>query len=118
MLEHIETQELLCITIGEFHRVLECGGLLEIVVPDFEKAIIKWVNGDEPYRWGFGLTTIFGNQKHPGQYHYTGFSKQRLRKLISTYGFDIIRIENQDNRHKRDRRFIPKGDISLGAVKI
>jgi predicted SAM-dependent methyltransferase len=115
-LEHIPHDKLFD-TLEEFYRVLRINGNLIIICPDFEKVIKSWLKGDYFYRYGLGHDMIFGNQLHDGQHHYTGFTKKRLSDILYQFGFDVIEIKNQDNRHKRDRKAIPLGDIYVKAIK-
>jgi len=101
----------------EFSRVLKSGGELEIICPDFERAMKRWLAGDYEYRWNFGITTLFGKQTNMGQFHYNGFTIPRLKRLLPQYGIRILEIKNQPNRHKRDSRYIKNGDIYLKGKK-
>jgi hypothetical protein len=40
---------------------------------------------------------LFGNQAHPGDFHYTGFTEQTLMTYILSAGFDIDTFIERDN---------------------
>lgn len=103
--------------LKEWARVIHSGGILEIMCPDMEKAMRRWLKGDFHYRWGFGITTLFGKQTNKGHFHYNGFTKKLFEKILPRRGFVIDIIRNQPNKHKRDRRLIPDGDIYVRAVR-
>jgi len=116
VIEHISSPDL-DRTLKEFARVLKRGGKLILICPDFEKHLRRWLDGDYTYRWGFGLKMILGYQTHKGQFHTNGFTLKRFRKMLPSYGFEVKVLENRDNKYKRDRAFVPKGDIHVEAIK-
>lgn len=116
IIEHIGIHDL-DKTLKEFARVLKKGGKLIIICPDFEKHLKRWLDGDAKYRWGFGLKMLLGYQTHEGQFHKNGFTIKRFKHLLPSYGFNIIEIRNQQNKYRRDREFVPNGDIYVEAIK-
>ena len=115
-IEHFDRNDLPNI-LTEWARVLHRDGILKITCPDLERAMKRWLEGDYTYRWGFGITTIFGKQTTPGQYHYNGFTRKHFETLLPKFGFVIDIIRNQPNRHKRDSGYIRNGDIYVKAVR-
>lgn len=116
VIEHFDRSDLPNI-LTEWARVLHQGGALEIICPDLERAMTRWLEGDYTYRWGFGITTIFGKQTTPGQYHYNGFTQDYFVAMLPRFGFLIDVIRNEPNRHRRDSGYIRNGDIYVKAVR-
>lgn len=77
--------------LREWNRVLKPGGNIYISVPDFDSAVKLYLN--------FGLTEwlryhLWGDQKHPLNYHYTCFTFATLAKDLMDAGFkDIKRVK-------------------------
>jgi ubiquinone/menaquinone biosynthesis C-methylase UbiE len=118
MIEHIE-QFNLDKLLNEFNRVLKSGGILEIVCPDLEVALRKFLESSYHFRWTFGIRRIFGFQrKEKGDVHYSGWTKERFRKVLPEFGFRILEIRNQPSRFRRDERMWPNGDLYVKAVKL
>lgn len=75
--------------LGEFYRVIKNGGRVEVVVPDLISVLETFLRRPEEERWGFPLMTIFGQQTNPGEFHKTGFSKERLATMLRDAGFHV-----------------------------
>ena len=110
----------------EMRRALKSGGVLALSVPDFEEACRMWLaasddwkeffrNDDEAIRqqhwfgtysaaldnrWGYLITTFFGNQNGQGMYHRNAYSEGKLRAIARQLGFTVAKCE----------RFLWKGD--------
>lgn len=54
MIEHLTLDEFNA-ALNEWYRVLRVGGKVEIRCPNFELYVREWLNGDETYRWGWGI---------------------------------------------------------------
>jgi predicted SAM-dependent methyltransferase len=77
-LEHISKFAIIP-TLQEWHRLLKPGGRMQIVVPDLEWAVAFWLKmKDTAWATGWPLDTIYGHQKHEGEYHKTGFTPKIL----------------------------------------
>jgi predicted SAM-dependent methyltransferase len=79
-LEHVSKFKVIP-TIREWHRLLQVGGLLYLVVPDLKWAVKFWLeiaemDSSEATTWPMDI--IFGHQKHEGEYHKTGFTEKIL----------------------------------------
>ena len=99
----------------EAKRVLKVGGALVISVPDFEELCRLWLaasddwreffrNDDEAIRqehwfgtysaamdnrWGYLITTFFGNQNGRGMYHRNAYSEGKVRAIARRLGFTV-----------------------------
>jgi len=89
MLEHLgkfEVPE----ALKEWHRILTPTGKLRLNLPDLEWAARQWLDLPEDSRWGWPLDTLFGLQTHPGEYHKTGFTADRIEKILRRVGFQDV----------------------------
>jgi predicted SAM-dependent methyltransferase len=87
ILEHFPMDRTLSV-LKEWQRVLKPGGHLYVSVPDFHRAV-------EMYQ-KHGLTEwlrfhLWGDQKHPLNYHYTCFTFATLAKDLLDAGFHGIK---------------------------
>ncbi len=91
MLEHLSKHEVMDVLV-EWNRVLKPTGKVEIVVPDLPWCLEQWLRLPEQARWDWALDTIFGLQNHPGGFHKTGFSGDRLHHLLKEAGFQWVKV--------------------------
>lgn len=94
-LEHISKADLIP-TLREWNRLLVPSGRLQVLVPDLEWAVKWWL--DHQFDTGWSLDIIFGHQKHDGEYHKTGFSKDSITEWVrsslnETVKWKVHRIE-------------------------
>jgi len=97
--------------LENWYKILKPDGVLFLSLPDLELSIIKVLDPtltESDYLWY--LYTIFGyqtdtnnldytNMDHPideGQFHLSGYTKQRLSTLLKNIGFEITTIFNYD----------------------
>lgn len=78
--------------LKEWNRVLRKGGRLYISVPDFDVAVKLYQQ--------FGLTEwlrfhLWGDQKHPLNYHYTCFTFASLASDLIDAGFSDVKRVNE-----------------------
>lgn len=90
-IEHSKTEDVL----REWYRVLKPGGKIRITVPDMERVYDKWINDDSLDSYWY--RAIWGWQRWDGDYHYTGFTRQKISRLFKKVEFGKIVIGN----HKR-----------------
>lgn len=118
MMEHLRYHEI-CDTLTEFSRVLENGGKLEIRVPDFEVYAALFLERGWDWKSTWGLRYIFGYQRRTGDYHFTGWWKERFREVLPQYGFKIAKMKNINTRQpKGNAQFVKNGDILCVAIKV
>ena len=55
-------------------------------------------------RWGYLITTFFGNQNGEGQYHKNAYSKGKIYRMLGKIGFFVELIE--EFRWKVDRDYM------------
>jgi len=103
----------------ECFRLLKKGGKLRIEVPDMEWLCKQFLEAEDDFksfyqvgavdhyfgnnksieqRWGMITTHFFGNQNGGGQFHYNGYTKQKLMKIATLVGFsscEVIKIMNK-----------------------
>lgn len=105
--EHFERTSA-CAFMASWNSWLKKDGILHIEVPDFENSFKKNFSllNREKFE-GVGLRHIFGSQEASWAVHYEGYSKKRLGKLFSAFGFDVIFV-NQYN-YKRTFNIEVKG---------
>lgn len=60
-------------TLKEWERVLKFGGRAQIIVPDLVWCCL-WAARHPNRAWG--LDVVYGNQKHEGEFHKTGFTPE------------------------------------------
>lgn len=89
-LPHRETPKLL----RECFRVLVPGGKLTIKVPNLEEVLKNFLSLPENKRWDEAWEWIYGSQTREGQYHNTGFTKERLEFLLRDVGFIHIAMKS------------------------
>lgn len=103
----------------ECFRVLKKGGKLRVETPDMEwlcKVFVENVddfksfyqvgavdhyfgNGKSvEHRWGILTTHFFGNQNGEGQFHYNGYTKQKLEKIMELIGFTSCEVQKIFNK--------------------
>lgn len=99
LLEHLSRLECLR-ALKEWYRVLKPNGKLIIEVPNLIKHMDVFLKSDYKERWeiasgGFNhglIQAIYGLGGKKGQYHKTGFDKQRLKNLLEEHNFFNIKV--------------------------
>lgn len=88
ILEHLKNDDV-PLAMKQVFRVLKSGGEWELEVPDLIWVLQDFLATEESGRWGWKLQTVFGLQNHEGEFHRTGFSLERMQKMIKDVGFNI-----------------------------
>ena len=103
LLEHIPPWNTLK-TLQEWHRVLKPGCTIQIEVPDLERIYEDWlVKGTLTEH--DAIENIYGGNKKPGkaykaQDHLTGFTFDRLTRMMAQAGFEeFVRLEHDTYHH-------------------
>lgn len=87
VLEHFGHHQIADV-LAEWVRVLKCGGILKVAVPDFAK-IAKWYREDRP---SLQLQSyIVGGQTDEYDYHKSVFDKVHLERCLKAAGLRNIR---------------------------
>ena len=71
---HVDTMKVL----KEWSRVMVKGGILEVSVPDFKRAIELSSDGVSPWVENF----LMGDQGYKTAFHYSIFDEKKLRKCL------------------------------------
>jgi predicted SAM-dependent methyltransferase len=108
VLEHLSKHEVLPI-LREWNRILKTTGMVEIIVPDLPWCMKQWLRLPDSARWEWALDTIFGLQDHPGEFHKTGFSTDRLRQLLVEAGFERIEVSTRFDHGMQSIRALAYG---------
>jgi predicted SAM-dependent methyltransferase len=104
---------------NECSRLLKPGGVLICETPDLEWLCKSFVENKDDFkefykvgetdhyfgngksiehRWGILTTHFFGNQNGDGQFHYNGYTKEKLMQISKLLGFtscDVTKIFNK-----------------------
>lgn len=89
-LEHVSKYAVVP-TLQEWRRVLKSGGKLQLQVPDLQWAVMNWL-ANPTTEWNMDI--IFGNQRHEGEYHKTGFTMEILAMYFNIVGgFKVHKME-------------------------
>lgn len=89
-MEHLSKFEVVP-TLREWNRVLKVGSAVQMILPDLEWCVWWWLT-HQTVDWD--LDIIFGNQKHEGEFHKTGFTPTIIKKYLDVAGgYSINKIE-------------------------
>ncbi len=94
MIEHIPHREVGPM-LDEWRRVLVEGGTIIIECPNFDETVREYLAGNEAR-----LYNIYGLQRNKGDYHYFGYSPERLRRLLEDHGFRDCILEEPTDFHR------------------
>ena len=121
----------------EVARVLKPGGLLHLSTVDFEMTVKQWLETKDDWkdfyrndqeailsqhwfgtytyeptnRWGYLVTTLYGNQNGAGQFHTNCYSEAKLRAICEKINIEVVLIERFQWKGDRDHM------LSLTATK-
>lgn len=106
-LEHVSKFDVIP-TLKEWNRVLKPGGKLQIIVPDLEWAVRFWLDYiDKPDATGWPMDIIFGNQKHEGEFHKTGFTPKIMWQYFHLSGMWFVhKIDYYEPVLEEDNEFV------------
>ena len=85
--------------IRSWRRILKHGGIIVLECPDFEGVCKEFLKADEEGKWVSYRKTwhsiiehFYGNQKTLYQYHKNGFTRNRLKSILTSVGFRDIQF--------------------------
>lgn len=91
MIEHLP-REVFLKALKNWYYILIPGGKLIIELPDFDKAVQEYLEGNEER-----LNNIFGLHRFKGDTHHYGYNLKRLKQILIQNGFrDIVGLEPTD----------------------
>jgi len=88
-LEHIP-QHMVIPTLTEWKRVIKPDCIITIRVPNLEWCVRRWLQTKST---GWDMAIIYGNQKHDGEYHRTGFTTGIMIRYLVQVGLVLIKQE-------------------------
>ncbi len=97
VLEHFPVEELRRVVLPRWASLLEDGGKLVSVVPDVETMIAERVAGRMPFE-DF-IEVMYGGQEYEGDFHFSGFSKETLSRLLEDAGLEDIKVIEEGRRN-------------------
>ena len=100
-LEHVAKAQV-PVTLKEWYRVLQPGGVLILRIPDLEWCC-KWFL--EHPTTGWDMDVIFGNQQHGGEFHKTGFTLRIAMQYLLDAGFLIMKYEELKTHAQKTMSF-------------
>ena len=81
--------------LRDVYRVLRCGGIFVIRVPDLEE-IARFTFLNPGYDDFIQISYwIFGGQDYPENTHKAGFTKPSARRLLEDIGFRVLEVRNE-----------------------
>jgi predicted SAM-dependent methyltransferase len=97
VLEHFPVEELRRVVLPRWTSLLEDGGKLVAVVPDVETMVAERAAG----RMSFDdfVEVMYGGQEYEGDFHYSGFSKERLTHLLEEAGLEDVKVIQEGRRN-------------------
>ncbi len=111
--EHFERMSA-CAFLASWNSWLKVGGILDIEVPDFEMTIKKNFSLLSSGKYeGVGLRHIFGSQEASWAVHYEGYSKNRLKKIVTAFGFEVLEIKQTTYKRTFNIEIICKKSKSI-----
>lgn len=100
VIEHVPDADVV-LALKSCRRALRPGGTLELYTPDLPWVMRRFLRAQsQGEKWSLWLRHIFGEQTRDGQFHYTGFSTQRMVTCLTAAGFRQITVR----RAKRKER--------------
>lgn len=97
----------------EVYRVLQPNGIVFIEVPNFIeicKLIVKATESKNPEVLRIWTTSVYGKNRHAGDKHYWGFSKDLLKTDLEKNGFKVeFPTEMISEHHKQEPVLLARG---------
>jgi hypothetical protein len=77
--------------------LLEDGGKLVSVVPDVETMVAERAARRMPF--GDFIEVMYGGQEYDGDFHFSGFSKETLTRLLEDAGLEDVKVIEEGRRN-------------------
>ncbi len=97
LLEHFPVEELRRVILPHWVSLLEDGGKLVSVVPDVETMVAERAAGRIPF--DEFVEVMYGGQEYPGDFHFSGFSKETLAGLLEDAGLEDVKVTEEGRRN-------------------
>lgn len=88
--------------LAEWGRVLKSGGIIEFRLPDLHAICKKYIDGKHDAKLTSWL--LYGGQDYPGNFHYVGFDRHWLKKVLLGNGFETVEVKDSDNNFELKAR--------------
>jgi len=86
-----------CGLLANWYSWLKPGGVLHIEVPDFSKTARIMLNPFSSFKKrAVAERHLFGSHEAPWAVHCEGYSDWMLKKMLSVFGFDVIRTTGNE----------------------
>jgi predicted SAM-dependent methyltransferase len=97
LLEHFPVEELRRVVLPRWVSLLADGGRLVSVVPDIETMVSERAAG----RMSFEefIEVMYGGQEYEGDFHFSGFSKEALTRLLEEAGLEDVKVIEEGRRN-------------------
>ena len=96
LIEHLDRHKALR-AMKHWYALLKPRGRLVIECPDFELAVQDYVNGNKKR-----IDNIFGLQRNPYDFHFFGYSRKSLERILRGFGFKRV-IQQQPTDYHKDQ---------------
>lgn len=97
VLEHIPFNDVLKV-LAEISRVMKPGAELVIQTENFDGIALDWarmcMEGWNPQEYMNVMETVYGNQRHEGEFHKTAFNPRFMDACLRAVGFRIKSMAN------------------------
>jgi predicted SAM-dependent methyltransferase len=97
LLEHFPVEELRRVILPRWVSLLEDGGKLVSVVPDVEMMVSERAAGRIPF--DEFVEVMYGGQEYAGDFHFSGFSKETLTRLLEGAGLEDVKVIEEGRRN-------------------
>jgi predicted SAM-dependent methyltransferase len=97
LLEHFPIEELRRVILPRWVSLLEDGGRLLSVVPDVETMVSERAAGRMPF--DEFVEVMYGGQEYAGDFHFSGFSKETLTRLLEDVGLEDVKVVEEGRRN-------------------
>jgi len=88
---------------ADWVRVLNIGGVISILVPNFEvhlknlqDGVLDWKPERSKGAWGYFVSNVFGGQDYDGNFHHTTFTPETVKELFERNSLSNIEITLED----------------------